>query len=484
VAAVGTDHERGDAGDVRCGGAGAEVERPAVHGRAREGSDGGGARETRGDLGLLIGQAPSGDAATVRVAAGCVLAVAGEPCSLVRAIFRGQIALTADGTGSAEVVASASMRDELVSSIRRHGDELLAGAITALLLVQIVLLDAPARTRLVYAAGALALGAVAARRVRMPLLFLGLLVVISVAAAALPELRDFEIDAVGLFILLAVYTAAAHTGGRRAHVAAGLTIAIYVADLAMDRIYLEGIVFLALLWGAPWVVGRAVRRRRLSERRVEEERTRAQAAIVEERARIARELHDVVAHAISVIVLQARGARRVLDAEPADTREALETIERTGRQALEEMRRLLGMLRTSDEQLALAPQPGLKELGRLVEQVQAAGLPVQVVMEGEPRELPPGVDLSAYRIVQEALTNALKHAGPARARVLLRYDADELGLEIADDGAGSGDGSGSGQGLIGMRERVSVYGGELEAGRRPGGGYALRARLPLGAARP
>jgi signal transduction histidine kinase len=142
------------------------------------------------------------------------------------------------------------------------------------------------------------------------------------------------------------------------------------------------------------------------------------------------------------------------------------------------------MLRASDEQLALAPQPGLKELGRLVEQVQAAGLSVQVVMEGEPRELPPGVDLSAYRIVQEALTNALKHAGPTRARVLLRYDADELELEIADDGAGSGDGSGSGQGLIGMRERVSIYGGELEAGRRPGGGYALRARLPLGAARP
>jgi signal transduction histidine kinase len=147
------------------------------------------------------------------------------------------------------------------------------------------------------------------------------------------------------------------------------------------------------------------------------------------------------------------------------------------------MRRLLGMLRRSDEQLALAPQPSLKELDRLVQQVQAAGLPVHVAVEGEPRELPPGVDLSAYRIVQEALTNALKHAGPARARVLLRYGADELELEIADDGPGTGDGSGAGQGLIGMHERVSVYGGELEAGRRPEGGYALRARLPLRSAR-
>jgi signal transduction histidine kinase len=251
----------------------------------------------------------------------------------------------------------------------------------------------------------------------------------------------------------------------------------------MDAIYVEGIVFYALLWGAPWVAGRAVRRRRLSERHAEQEKARAQAAILEERARIARELHDVVAHAISVIVLQARGGRRVLQAEPADAQEAFATIERTGHQALEEMRRLLGMLRATDEQLALAPQPSLKELDRLVEQVQAAGLPVQIVIEGEPRELPPGVDLSAYRIVQEALTNALKHAGPARARVLLRYDADELELEIADDGAGSGDGAGTGQGLIGMRERVSVYGGELQAGQRPEGGYALRARLPLGSVR-
>jgi signal transduction histidine kinase len=377
------------------------------------------------------------------------------------------------------------MRDDLQTFIRRHGDELLAGAITALVLVQTVLLDESLGVRVAYAAAAVAVGAVAARRVWVPLLFLGLLVAVTVVAVAVQALRDSEITAVGLFILLAVYNAAAHTSGRRAVIAGGLAVALYVADLAVDSegIYVEGIVFYALLWGAPWVAGRAVRRRRLSDRRAEQEKARAQAAILEERARIARELHDVVAHAISVIVLQARGGRRVLDAEPADARDAFATIERTGRQALEEMRRLLGMLRASDEELALAPQPTLKELDRLVEQVRAAGLPVEVAIEGEPRELPPGVDLSAYRIVQEALTNALKHAGPARARVLLRYQANDLEVEIADDGPGTGDGSGSGHGLIGMRERVSVYGGELQAGRRPEGGYALRARLPLGSAR-
>jgi signal transduction histidine kinase len=375
------------------------------------------------------------------------------------------------------------MRDELLSLIRRRGDEVLAAAITAPALVQIALLDESTGVRLALAALAVALGAGAAQRARRPLLFLGLILVISVMAAARQSLP--AVDALASFVLLAVYSAAAHTSGRRAQLAGGLTVALYITDLAADSegLYLEGIIFYALLFGLPWVTGWAVRRRRLSERRVEQEKAKAAAAIAEERARIARELHDVVAHAISVIVLQARGGRRVLDAEPADAGEALATIERTGHEALEEMRRLLGMLRASDEQLALAPQPSLKELDRLVEQVQAAGLPVQVVIEGEPRELPPGVDLSAYRIVQEALTNALKHAGPARARVLLRYDADELELEIADDGAGSGDGPGSGHGLIGMRERVSVYGGELQAGRRPEGGYALRARLPLGSAR-
>ncbi len=245
----------------------------------------------------------------------------------------------------------------------------------------------------------------------------------------------------------------------------------------------DNVIFIALILGAPWVAGRAVRQRRLNDTELEQEKTRAAAAIVEERARIARELHDVVAHSISVMVLQARGGRRVLESDPADAREAFGVIESTGQQALDEMRRLVGMLRSGDESLPLAPQPSLKELGTLVDQVRAAGLPVQLAIEGEPRDLPPGVDLSAFRIVQEALTNALTHAGPARARVVLRYRTDELELEISDDGPGTGDGSGSGYGLVGMRERVLVYGGELQAGRQPGGGYALRVRLPFRSAR-
>jgi signal transduction histidine kinase len=378
-------------------------------------------------------------------------------------------------------------RDEFVTLIQRRGDEVLAAALTALVLLEIVLGEGSGWAKVAAAAAGVALGAAAARRSRAPLLLLGLVLAVSFAALALPASERSD-DPVGVFVflLLAVYSAAAHTSGRRTLLAGAMTLAFYVIDLvAFDPagITPEGIVFYALLYGAPWVAGRAVRQRRLNDTQLEHERARAAAAIAEERARIARELHDVVAHSISVMVLQARGGRRVLDSEPSDARDAFGTIERTGQQALDEMRRLLGMLRRSDEEIALAPQPSLNELGRLVEQVRAAGLPVQVTVEGEPRELPPGVDLSAYRIVQEALTNVLKHAGPARARVVLRYGADDFELEIADDGPGTGYGSGAGFGLVGMRERVSVYGGEFEAGRRPEGGYALRVRLPIGSAR-
>ncbi|HJS49979.1 MAG TPA: histidine kinase [Gaiellaceae bacterium] len=377
------------------------------------------------------------------------------------------------------------MRDELVSFIRRRGDEALAVALTVAVLAEILLRGGSMGNRLAGAALAVALGLAAARRVRAPLLLLGLMLAVSVAVALSKDL-DNEWFVPFIVLLLAVYSAAAHTKGRQTLIAGGMTCALYVTDTVLidpAGVTAETVVFYALLFGAPWVAGRAVRRRRLSEGLLKQEQAKAEAAIAEERARIARELHDVVAHSISIMVLQARGGRRALQTEPGDADEAFAIIERTGRQALEEMRRLLGMLRRSDEAIALAPQPSLKELDGLVEQMHAAGLPVQVAVEGEARELPPGVDLSAYRIVQEALTNALKHAGPARVRVLLRYGEDDLELEIADDGSGTGDGSGSGYGLLGMRERVSVYGGELQAGRRPEGGYALRVRLPLGSAR-
>jgi signal transduction histidine kinase len=218
-------------------------------------------------------------------------------------------------------------------------------------------------------------------------------------------------------------------------------------------------------------------RARLAEVRAQRSEEHAQRAVDDERSRIARELHDVIAHSVSVMTVQAGAVRRLLKPDQEREREALLTVEETGRQALTEMRRLLGVLRQSDEKAALAPQPGLATLEQLVAQVREAGLPVEMRVEGEEIVLPPGIDLSAYRIVQEALTNALKHAGPARAWVVVRYGADEVEVEVANDGVSNG--SGDGYGLIGMRERVALYGGDLTAGPRDGGGFTISARLPV-----
>jgi len=219
-------------------------------------------------------------------------------------------------------------------------------------------------------------------------------------------------------------------------------LGIGVAVNDPESLNVGAVIFFGMLIGVPWAVGRMVHHRRKREIALEEradalereQDQRARAAVAEERQRIARELHDVVAHAISVIVVQARGGRRMLDAEPAEARGAFDTIERTGQEALGEMRRLLGLLRESEEEVALAPQPTLARLDELVGQVRDAGLPVELAIEGHATELPPGVDLSAYRIVQEALTNALKHAGPATARVTIRYAADNLELETSNAG--------------------------------------------------
>ncbi len=288
--------------------------------------------------------------------------------------------------------------------------------------------------------------------------------------------------ALAITLAIAVYSVGAHTRGRSAIVGAllvatlSLTGTIADADEGTVADFLGNAVFFFTIFGGLWLAGRAIQRRRLRERELIVERVEeARAAVAEERARIARELHDVVAHAISVIVLQARGARH---AKGRDHDDALDAIESTGASALAEMRRLLHMLRVEDEDVALAPQPSLAHLEQLLAQVRDAGLPVDLRIEGERRELPPGVDVSAYRIVQEALTNALKHAGPARARVSVRFGVDALELEIADTGAGAANGAG-GHGLVGMRERVAVFGGELESGPQPDGGFTINARLPL-----
>jgi signal transduction histidine kinase len=214
--------------------------------------------------------------------------------------------------------------------------------------------------------------------------------------------------------------------------------------------------------------------------RLERERTEeARLAVAEERARVARELHDIVGHGVSVMTVQAAGVRRLLRPHQEREREALMVVEQTGREALAEMRRLVGALRRPEEAPALAPQPSLSFVEKLVDQAREAGLPVELQIQGQPVELPAGVDLTAYRIVQEGLTNAVKHARAQHAQVLVRYDDGHVELTISDDGTGDGGGPKGGHGLMGMRERVAVYGGEIEAGPRPEGGFALRARLPL-----
>jgi signal transduction histidine kinase len=242
-------------------------------------------------------------------------------------------------------------------------------------------------------------------------------------------------------------------------------------------------LLLSIVWLASFAIGRKLEQAAAAQERADQlEREReaeARAAVAEERARIARELHDVVGHSVSVMTVQASAVRRVLLPEQEKEREALEIVEQTGREALAEMRRLVGVLRRPEEGPALAPQPSLEHLDRLAAQARESGLPVEVRIEGEPTQLPPGVDLTAYRLVQEGLTNAIKHARASKANVVVRYAEGAVEILVTDDGDGGGDGGGGGHGLVGMRERVTVYGGELEAGPRAEGGYALRARLPV-----
>lgn len=245
-----------------------------------------------------------------------------------------------------------------------------------------------------------------------------------------------------------------------------------------------------LSWFAGWALrDRGVRAEAAEQRARDAERERetaARIAVAEERIRIARELHDVVAHAVSVMVLQVGAVRHRLPASDSRDSEALLGVEQTGREALTEMRRLLGALRQGDEEPELGPQPGLARLEPLLDEVRRAGLPVHLRVEGEPVPLPGAIDLSAYRIVQEGLTNALKHAHARNADVVLHYGADALGIDVRDDGDGTGVGvvASGGYGLAGIRERIRIYGGEMTTGTANGGGFVLRARLPMGGDQP
>ncbi|MCW2762991.1 MAG: sensor histidine kinase [Marmoricola sp.] len=287
--------------------------------------------------------------------------------------------------------------------------------------------------------------------------------------------------------IVAAYSVAAHAALPRALVgltALWMSFILFVATTTND---VADYSFILGFLAAGWVAGRVVRTNRThasaAEERSREADERARNAIAEERARIARELHDVVSHSVSMMVVQAGAAEMVLSGTPERAREPLLRIQETGRDALVELKRLLGLLREADEELALSPAPSLQHLPTLLAQVRRAGLPVSLDIKGPVRPPPPGVDLSAYRIVQEALTNALKHAGPARARVEITYAEDKVSVAVLDDGPGSDSvargGPTGAYGLVSVRQRVAVHHGQLSAGPRPEGGYAVRATLPL-----
>jgi signal transduction histidine kinase len=273
---------------------------------------------------------------------------------------------------------------------------------------------------------------------------------------------------------------------------AAVGLLVIVSSLAFIVYQIPGhttgeLVFIPIDFAVAWVAGFALRERTEQAEAAEAraavaERERdaaARIAVAEERVRIARELHDIVAHAMSVMVLQVGAVRHKLPQTLEEDRDALGRVELAGRTALVEMRRLLGAMRRDGDGVELGPQPGLDRLDSLLEDVGQAGLPARLHVDGDPFPLPRAIELSAYRIVQEGLTNSLKHAGARRADVTVRYSPDEIELEVADDGAGAASTDTLGHGLVGIRERVKIYGGEMSASTAPGGGFVLSARLPL-----
>lgn len=286
------------------------------------------------------------------------------------------------------------------------------------------------------------------------------------------------------WIVLSQYTVARHCTLKGALTGLAIGLGIFAATLAKDA---SDLVFGLIIILAPWLVGLAMRSRVADsielaaradtlERRRDEE---VKAATAEERRRIARDLHDIIAHSISVMVVQAGAAAEIVDRNPERATQALRDVQDTGRSALTEMSTLLGFLRENGEEVGLAPQPGLSDLESLAAQTRAAGLPVQLTIEGQRRELAAGIELSLYRVVQEALTNARKHAGEASACVTITFEPRVVRFAITDDGAGTTDGYGGNQGIIGMRERVTIYGGTLDAGPRADGGFEVRGCVPL-----
>ncbi|HEV8403748.1 MAG TPA: sensor histidine kinase [Candidatus Limnocylindrales bacterium] len=294
-----------------------------------------------------------------------------------------------------------------------------------------------------------------------------------------------EVCAVGL----ASFTVGERAGDRTRSALVVLAVTLFMAlgFLAQDTRLLEGLVLPFAVLIPTWLLGDIVRGRRIeTQRRAEavaqamrEREARLEAAALEERRHVARELHDVVAHAVSVMVIQAGAARQVVRTSPEQAEQSMLAIESVGRDAMTELRRFLGALSDDDEAAGIAPQPGIDALPTLVDRVREAGLAASLQTDGAPRAVPASLDVTVYRIVQEALTNALRYAREAATLVHVSWEPDQLRVEILDDGPATAPGEGSGRGLVGMRERASLVGGRLEAGPRVGGGYAVRAWLPL-----
>ena len=290
-----------------------------------------------------------------------------------------------------------------------------------------------------------------------------------------------------LWIFISLYTVARYYPLRRAALSGLIALTMFVTTLFTDTSdWFFGLVVL----GGPWLVGRAIRasvteteelsvQMSVLERRREAE---VAAALADERARIARDLHDVIAHSVTVMLVQAGAAQEVLDRDPARAGASLSIVQEAGRQALTEMSTLLGMLREDSGELGLSPQPGVDQLGTLVCQFSGTGVSATLEVIGESRSLPPGVQVSIFRVVQESLTNIRKHSSARQVRVCLTYDSDSVAVQIVNDGSATGSGQGGQRGIVGMRERVEIYGGSLDAGPLPGGGYRVRATVPVGRA--
>jgi signal transduction histidine kinase len=375
--------------------------------------------------------------------------------------------------------------------VRRHAGDALVVALTAAAVVEIVVSDLPG-WKFGYAAAACAWSLVLLLRHRFPLAAPAATSTM-VAVASFFIADQIRSTAVGVCLLIvAAWWMGAGNDRRRAVAGlAAMYAGVQVTTAHFGDLAIGDVIFTSLLVAAPWLAGQAFRSRALRARelggraaRLEKELAEsARSAVADERARIARELHDVIAHSISVMTVQAGAARLLLDDEPDQAEHALLRVEETGRDTLAEMRRLLGVLRRDMvAQDGLEPRPSLDRLDALLDHYRAAGLEVELDRQGPQRTLPAGLDQAAYRVVQEALTNTLKHAGRTRVRVRLAFSPDELALDIEDDGAGAAttvSGTGGGHGLIGMRERIAIYGGTLATGPRDGRGFAVGARFPL-----